>query len=90
MAMSLRVTAPGDDVEEVDVAHHQVGRRAAGARRDRAGEKCPGFGFVHPLKYQGTARTGNRQPVSAAANSPPAAGALASASGARPSVRLVR
>ncbi len=34
---------PGDDVEEIDVAQHQVGRHTARARRDRAGKECQGF-----------------------------------------------
>ncbi len=33
----------GDDVEQLDVAHHEVGGCAARARRDRAGEERPGF-----------------------------------------------
>ncbi len=55
----------GDDVEEIDVADHEIGGLATGACRDGAGEKSairlPRGS--HPLRYQGTATTGNRQPA---------------------------
>ena len=78
---------PGDDVEEVDVANDEVRRFAAGARRDRAGKKAVSIPFPQISRNR---QDGKPAIGALAASSPPAAGALASASGARPSVRLVR
>ena len=51
----------GDDVEQPDIRDDEVGRLAAGPCCDRAGEKR----LIHPLRYQGIARTGNRRPATA-------------------------